>query len=154
MNDSKIKLDEIAVLWGQNIASSKIASQLGMTKGAVCGMMFRARQGGDLRFPARPPVFGPRPSKGDKPVAVNPDFIPDLSHLMMKAPPAPKGKRGSVALMDLRASDCRYPTNSGESRGDHLFCGAPKDPKSRAYCTKHHALCVSAVVYAKRRVAA
>ena len=43
------ELNAIAVLWGQELPASKIASQLGMTKGSVCGLVFRARRDGDPR---------------------------------------------------------------------------------------------------------
>lgn len=48
---------------------------------------------------------------------------------------------GRVSLVDLRPDECRFPTLSGEARGDHLFCGAPKDPRSEAYCKTHHRIC-------------
>lgn len=137
------RLEEIAVLWNRNMPSSRIAKELGMTKGSVCGMMFRARQAGDPRFPPRPAVFGPRPRK-EKPVREVP---PDLSHLVK---PKPRLSFGKVLLMDLRPNECRYPTETLEHRGEYFFCGAPQDPKSEAYCEAHQKLCVAGVTYARR----
>ncbi len=48
---------------------------------------------------------------------------------------------GAVALIDLEPDECRYPTLSDVDRGEHLFCGAPKDPESDSYCKKHHFEC-------------
>ena len=139
------KLDEIAALWRQNISSSRIASQLGMTKGTVCGMMFRARKAGDPRFPERPAVFGPRPRR-EKPVQIA--FVPDLSHLVKALPP--RARFGRVLLMDLRPHECRYPTETLGPRGEYFFCGAPKAPTSEAYCEDHQKLCTAGVYIRKR----
>ena len=142
------KLDEIAALWTQKLPASKIASQLGMSKGTVCGLIFRARRDGDLRFPQRPQLFAPRPRR-EKPVQVA--FVPDLSHLV-KAPPR-RERFGAVLLMDLRPNECRYPTKTLERRGEYFFCGRPKDPKSEAYCEEHQTLCVAGVHYVKKHAA-
>lgn len=131
------RLEEIAVLWNRNMPSSMIAKELGMTKGSVCGMMFRARLAGDTRFPPRPAVFGPRPRK-EKPVREVP------------FKPPPHAKFGEVLLFDLRPNDCRYPTETLERHGEYFFCGAPKDPKSEAYCEKHQKLCVAGMSYVRR----
>jgi len=131
-----LKLDKIAVLWGQNIPASKIARQLGMTKGAVCGMVFRARRSGDPRFLARPAAVFPRPRK-EKPVR---EPAPDLARLV-KSPERPEHEFGRVTLMGLRPHDCRYPMNSSDTRGDYVFCAAPIDPASGSYCKKHHEVC-------------
>ena len=137
------RLEEIAVLWNRNMPSSRIAKELGMTKGSVCGMMFRARMAGDTRFPSRPAVFGPRPRR-EKPVREVP---PDLSHFVK---PKPRLSFGKVLLMDLRPNECRYPTETLKHRGEYFFCGAPKDPKSEAYCEKHQKLCVAGMSYVRR----
>ena len=133
------KLDEIAALWTQKLPASKIASQLGMSKGTVCGLVFRARRDGDLRFPQRPPPFAPRPRrKREKPMQVA--FVPDLSHLV-KAPP--RARFGAVPLLDLRPHECRYPTQTLGSRGEFLFCGKPKSARSESYCEEHYDLCLA-----------
>lgn len=136
------KLNEIAALWEADLPASKIASRLGMTKGTVCGLIHRARRDGDLRFPLRPQPFASRLRK-KTPVR---RFISDLSRLA-KVPP--RSKFGEVPLMGLRPNDCRYPTETLEHRGEYLFCGAPMDPKSEAYCEVHHKLCVAGVYVRK-----
>ena len=78
-----------------------------------------------------------------------PKFVPDLSHLVK----APQRERfGKVGFLDLRANDCRYPTETLDRRGEYFFCGAPKDPASESYCKEHQALCNSGV-YVRKRVA-
>ena len=137
------KLNEIAALWGARLPASKIARQLGMTKGTVCGLVHRARQQGDPRFPQRPQVFAPRPRR-EKPV-------PKPVHDLLSVPP--RAGFGKVRLMDLRPNDCRFPVEALGPRGEYFFCGKPKDPRSEAYCGQHQKLCVAGVAYVKKRVA-
>ena len=141
------KLDEIAVLWTQKLPASKIASQLGMSKGTVCGLIFRARRDGDLRFPQRPPPFAPRPRR-EKPVQVA--FVPDLSHLV-KAPP--RARFGAVPLMDLRPNECRYPTKTLERRGEYFLLRQAQGPQVRVLLRRASELCVAGVHYVKKHAA-
>lgn len=126
------RLDAIAPLWTAGKPSTAIAVELGLTKGTVCRLVFEARVKGDPRFPARQPAVV-RSNQRRRPAG---GFV-----LTQDTPERPREQVGRVELMDLRAGECRYPTLSGTARGEHLFCGAPKDLRSEAYCKTHHRVC-------------
>jgi hypothetical protein len=45
-----------------------------------------------------------------------------------------------VALLELKARDCRYVVNDPPPGGQHLFCALPAEPGS-SYCPHHRSRC-------------
>ena len=141
-------LARIALLWADKATTAEIGRRLDMPKNSVCGMVSSARLRGDPRFPqrginvarkARPPR--PRPAEKTK---FRPAPPPAL--VVVPAPPA----HGPFRVFDLLPRHCRYPVFSGSERGDHRFCGEPRQENS-AYCAEHHALCNTGVHYHAKR---
>lgn len=72
-------------------------------------------------------------------LAAQPDSRPPLARPAPPPAPLPSLK---VALLDLKAEDCRY--IDGDPRAEHSYCGHPRQPGS-SYCAWHHRVCYSAV---------
>jgi hypothetical protein len=122
-------LARIASLWADKVTTAEIGRRLRISKNSVCRLARDARLRGDLRFPVRV-----RPS-------------PMSAVVIVPAPPA----RGPFRVIELLAHHCRYAVFSGSERGDHRFCGEPRQANS-PYCAKHHALCNPGPThYAKKR---
>lgn len=99
-----------------------LASQNGMTKGAIAGKIFRWKKKNniDSDFRSRKnQIYGKRTSNPVKKAKVEPTVVPL-----------------NMELDDLKNSQCRYPYGEGL----YTFCGHPVRENS-PYCTDHHSIC-------------
>lgn len=133
------KWDQILDLWNANLTSGQIQSRIGVSRGAVMGVISRARMSGIKVRTPRPDrvtrVKSPRKVtvEKDEPKPVR-QVYPRLKRLSDTEPEYGDG----VSLFDLNENSCRYVT--GRRNGEHLFCtDVRKDHRTR-YCTEHHKL--------------
>jgi GcrA cell cycle regulator len=139
-------LAEIASLWADKVTTAEIGRRLDISKNSVCRLARDARLRGDPRFPERGLNFAgeaPTPRQARKSEARP---APVSAVVLVPAPPA----RGPFRVFDLQPHHCRYAVFSGLERGDHRFCGEPKQANS-PYCAEHHALCNPSLHYVKKR---
>jgi hypothetical protein len=133
MNDETAKLDGIAALWLTE-PQTEIARQIGLSTGAVCGLVMRARRNGDPRFPSRP---NPARSRRTKPKApprlgkVRPSAIVEP-----EPQPEPKDEL-PVPFARLRAGQCKFVVNDARRASGFLFCAQPATRGN--YCEIHAA---------------
>jgi hypothetical protein len=131
---------------------TQMAEKLATTRGAVSGLVSRAKAVGDPRFVRRPPAVAPAPPAPSPPKPVPPPPVappiapPVVSAPIAPAPPAPPTAAEPVAplaatdtnlgvtLLDLPPGGCRYAV--AEIKGMHRFCGKPA-ANGRPYCTEH-----------------
>jgi GcrA cell cycle regulator len=127
-------LARIAELWAQQLSTAEIGRELELPKNSVCRLARNARLRGDPRFPER------RFERSEpKPRQIGKSKAPPAPVLVPLIAPSPP-KRGPFRVFELEPHHCRYPVFSGQTRGDHRFCGEPRRHNS-AYCDKHDALC-------------
>jgi GcrA cell cycle regulator len=139
-------LAEIASLWADKISTAEIGRRLHISKNSVCRLARDARLRGDPRFPERGLNVAreaPKPRQAGKSEA-RPASVSAI--VVVPAPPA----RGPFRVVDLQPHHCRYAVFSGSERGDHRFCGEPRQANS-PYCAEHHALCNPPLVYRAKR---
>ena len=143
-------LARIAALWADKVSTAEIGRRLRISKNSICRLARDARLKGDPRFPERGINVAreapqPRPRPVAKTSKARPAPPPVL--VVVSAPPA----RRPFRVFDLLPCHCRYPVFSGSQRGDHRFCGEPRQANS-PYCAEHHALCNTSVraYHAKR----
>ncbi len=119
-------------LFGKGLSFGQIAGVLGMTRNAVIGRISR------LHFPGRKPSGNKIPRKPKIRSAGGIVKVRTWTPAV-EVPPTPTtaGAFLGVALVDLIASDCRYP----EGEASHIrFCGQPALENS-PYCVAHTKLC-------------
>lgn len=110
----KDPLDRIAHLWAEGVKIKEISARLGVSKGVVCGLTYRARRNGDPRFPAR-------------------GFVRTTTMPEIRPPPL---------ITELKPNQCRFPVTPHETaRDEHRFCAKPQKPGS-SYCPEHDTRCV------------
>ena len=139
-------LAEIAKFWARSITTAEIGRLLCISKNSVCRLARDARLRGDPRFPERvQPPREPTPPR----LRARRSKAPPLSVSALVIAPAPPA-RGPFRVVELQPHHCRYAVFSGSERGDHRFCGEPRQANS-PYCAVHHVLCNPASThYAKR----
>ena len=113
-------LNELARRWAQGLTIGQISVDLGLTRGAVVGVIARAREHADDRFRSRPPK--PKTTRVLKPIG---ETVGNSRAL--PPPPAPR-ETGPVPFLALRPGQCRFPLNSPERgpplRRDGVLWGA------------------------------
>lgn len=138
MNWNDVTREEAMRLFNDGLSATEIAQQLGdgATRGAVIGMIDRARKNGaDLRQgrPARRRVLvleTPKTRTHPKP--------PRIVAPVLTAPPARLKEDGSrVGMADLEMRDCKWPHGLVGTAGFH-FCANEK-AKGSVYCPYHTA---------------
>ena len=110
-----------------------IVKALGLSKGAVAGVVFRYRKATEAASgaPQKPKPAAPAPIKLP-PVELPPTDIPPTDNRVKDGP--------MVHIWELSAGQCKYSIGVDES-GSHLFCAdAVRDPQC-AYCSTHAKLC-------------
>ena len=149
------KHQKVVELWNQNLTGTEIAKEMGLTRNAVLGLIFRLRSRGDvelrhdipveLRKPQpprepKPKIEKPKKVKREnvvvfKPREVSlPKFRPDPAQIVMEfVMPA-----NPITLMELGPNSCRYILSVDTPVGA-VYCGEPKAIKS--YCMHHASLC-------------
>lgn len=154
-HDRALLYPKVVKLWEEGLTTREIGQQLGLTKNAICGLIYRMRNEGVVLSPTKnkavPPkpkpkpveqkvvVMTPKPPKKEKRKEASP--LPLFEKL--DPPPAPEPPKPTVIWMgirfiDLVADSCRYVV-SGRTPDQYRFCGDPK--KIGAYCAEHAALC-------------
>jgi hypothetical protein len=136
MHDIQVK---ILKHWEQGKAASQIATELGITRNAVMGHLYRMRQAG-VKMRHKPNTTPPksRPIGQKKLVRKAPVPIkPTIAEILAQQDQTATGK--PVPLMQLKSQSCRYVV-SGAAAKDLLFCNEPKWGGS-SYCHKHHYIC-------------
>ena len=129
-------LDRLAERWAAGQSTMQIGARLGLTKGAVIGIVARARKHGDDRF--RPRLTPPKPKpkvRRLKPV----DKVVGNSRAL---PPPPEPPR-PVPFLLLRPGQCHFPLNSperGRLAAEMLCCGVSVVRSGASYCSRHDVL--------------
>lgn len=127
-------LNELARRWAQGLTIGQISVDLGLTRGAVVGVIARAREHADDRFRSRPPK--PKTTRVLKPIG---ETVGNSRAL--PPPPAPR-ETGPVPFLALRPGQCRFPLNSPERgpplRRDGVLWGAVVR-SCASYCSRHEA---------------
>lgn len=132
MSDRKARIID---LWNAGKSTGQIAAEYGLSKGTVCGMLYRARKAGENvrgRKPVEGVGTGGTKLRGGK---VSMTRVRQLSK--PAAPPLVVGSLPSVAgrLMELTARECRW--IDGDPRNGGTFCGQPTDV-GKSWCGHHH----------------
>lgn len=138
-------------MWRAGKTAREIAADLGTTRNAVIGKIFRLRNRGvDLSravtaAPPKPPK-PEKPAKKEKPAAPKAVWPPPLTAdekaallAERKAKLARERRARGIKFADLGARDCRYIINAGRP-ADYLFCGDIREP-GKPYCKEHSELC-------------
>jgi hypothetical protein len=129
----KTNLDYIAAMWLEGLTTAVIGERLGIPKNSVCRLVFDARKGGDMRFPARAFAVPKKP----KPKLI---MRPPMPRRKLPPPP-PKPRVMPPLITELNPRECRYPVTPHDiARDAHRFC-AKSQTAGSAYCAEHHALC-------------
>jgi GcrA cell cycle regulator len=119
--------DKLAKGWSAGLSTRQIGEKLGLSRGAIIGLVNRARTHGDDRFRSRPAA--PKPPRVRK---LKPAGEAIGNRTPPEPPPAPSEPR---LLIDLDWRDCRCPVGR-DVDGRHLMCGRPQSP-GRPYCERH-----------------
>lgn len=126
------RVETLKALWDERYSAAEIARAIGcgLTRCAVLGKVHRL----DLPTHAAPP----RPYRTTAPTSMPAGGKPAQRTKAKAAPeiPSPGAPPLNIAFLDLKPSQCRYPTSDALP---YLFCGQVKQPGS-SYCAHHHAL--------------
>lgn len=138
-NDASVaRLKELIALgW----SAGMIGQELGLSRGTVCGKMYRL----DLRTKnsqGRQRVSGPKRPRGTPwapvPVFVEPEALPIPSALLqlvvLAELPHERWRGAPWAVLNLQHDECRFPLGDPKHL-DFRFCCALR--KSRNYCADH-----------------
>lgn len=138
-------------MWRAGKTAREIAADLGTTRNAVIGKIFRLRNRGvDLSRAVTAALPKPpkpeKPAKKEKPAAPKAVWPPPLTTdekaallAERKAKLARERRARGIKFADLGARDCRYIINAGRP-ADYLFCGDIREP-GKPYCKEHSELC-------------
>lgn len=151
--EKKLTKEELKIikLWEEGYSGTQIGIELGMTRNAVMGKIYRLRKLAQLEYghtkmasravievddPVKKIEEKPKnakiPKKASRPKLRPVVWTPKPDPSTVKIP-----ERG-VTFFSLRPGRCRYPLE-GDSLATYVFCGAPATNKS--YCKEHHQLC-------------
>ena len=123
-------LDKLAKDWAAGLSTRQIGARLELSRGAVIGIVARARKHGDPRF--RPRLKSSKQKAKPKVRVVKPagENVGNT-----RPPPPPLEPLRPRLLVDLDWRDCRWPVGTAPD-GRHLLCGRPAVP-GRPYCERH-----------------
>lgn len=113
-----------------------IAAALGVSRGIISGVVYRARKAG-MTFPKTRALGAPKP---DKPRASRVAIV--------KPAPAPQPAPPAdwfpvrLSIMELRDGVCRWPLWGRSAEGGKFYCGLPISGGS-VYCAHCHALSIA-----------
>lgn len=132
----------IQKLWEKGYTATEVGKDLGMTRNAVMGQLYRMRMAGvKLRgAPKRKEKVAPppKPIGMKKAVRKAPAPIkPTVAEIKERSNPQPTGK--PVPLMQLKPLSCRYIV-SGWLPKEYMFCNEVQKEGS-SYCLYHHYKC-------------
>jgi hypothetical protein len=137
----KTTLDYIATMWLEGVTTREIGERLHIPKNSVCRMVFDARKGGDMRFPARGFAIPKKPKPKPKPLTVGPP-MPRRKRPLYPIPPPPPPRAVPPFIYELKPHECRFAVSGlFVARDAHRFCAKPQVEGS-PYCEEHRALCV------------
>jgi hypothetical protein len=126
-------LDRLAERWAAGQSTMQIGGRLGLTKGAVIGIVARARKHGDDRF--RPRLAAPKPPAKVRKLKPVDEAVGNRRPL--PPPPVPPEP---VPFLLLGPERCKFPLNSperGRLYAEMLCCGAPVVRSGANYCQQH-----------------
>jgi hypothetical protein len=132
---------KILDLWENGHSATEVGNHFNMTRNAIMGRVYRARQAGMLeaKYKIDPETIKSKPKKtkktSQKYVTLKKKTKP--LPILPTLEPSPESKKEPVGILDLKPSSCRYIVNDNISKP--LFCGSPK--KIRSYCKQHADLC-------------
>jgi GcrA cell cycle regulator len=129
MNDLYGKLRE---LLKTPASYGEIGRQLGISRNAVSGMVWRMRKNEaiDRPLPAKKVRLVKQEPRIPAPKATRERLKPHIKQMQAEVQP-----RKGITLMQLNADTCRFSIGETEA-GEYVFCGAP--PKTgRPYCEHH-----------------
>jgi hypothetical protein len=115
------KINQIIEMWNDGKSASWISTEVGISRAAVLGKIFRLRNKGDRRL-----MRGPEP--GEK----LPKKLPPVIE------PEPEPLRENVGIVETRSTSCMYVVGRGDD-DLALYCGKKRARKS--YCLEHARLC-------------
>jgi hypothetical protein len=123
----KIKIrkteQRIIEMWADGLSGSKIGKILNITKSTVSGIITRLRMKG-VMIERRPGFQKPRKIQSPPKMGKEPP-LPTLA-------PA----QGTLSIMDLTATTCRWPYGNTRSPGGVTYCGM-NCPVEHVYCEAH-----------------
>jgi hypothetical protein len=129
------------------MTSTQIAEANGLTRNAVCGLIWRTKIAlghvPGTREPKPKAERKPKPPKAAKP-------RPDKPRVVKAPPPPPvavprdrpKPLGSPASIYELAHGGCRFPISDHNTR-DHIFCNMPQQWQS-SYCAAHHDRCFTA----------
>lgn len=135
--------EKIIQLYKMGLPTTEIGHRVGKTKGSVCGLLFRYREGGHLgtkRYTG-PLIIGPKKTR--RRAERKPSILPLFTAMGRASLPQPivvptKPETNGITFWKLKRSSCRYVINDGRPE-NFLFCGEPIH--NRAYCAYHASVC-------------
>ena len=136
---------KIVHLWEKGFSSNQIAKELGITRGAVMGIIFRLREKGVTLRHKAPKEVNLAPPQELPMVKQTPKSKPTQNQLKFVFEPVaelPAQEQSEtstyVKLIDLEHWHCRYVIDQPNGK-EALFCGKVKT--YRWCCEQHHKLC-------------
>lgn len=146
MEADRRRIELVIDLWNnKEMTGGEIALQIGTTRAAVLGLLYRLRQKGLVEYrkdqgeamagrPKGPGLKTPRHREPDPPrfpvkVKISDLFSGDPIITSINA----------ITIMRLKQRHCRYPIGRTPA-GEHVFCGETRKP-GKSMCPEHHARC-------------
>jgi hypothetical protein len=150
---NKERDDRIEALWIAGMKGKAIGMEVGCSRSAVLGVVWRR---GLVGNPLHPPLRINPPSKGPDPVDPTPSIDPTpepLPRPFFEPLPEPEDDvpDGFVSIITIRMDQCRWLIDGVRYHGLPVFCGKPVDPRTgRLWCPVHHKKAVSVPHYHQR----
>lgn len=139
MKDPEDLNDKIMKMWTEDMTSSEIASQIGMTRGAVMGKVYRLIRRGLLfkKTAGKGNITLKQPGVENKPAPKQVKKLRRISpkYLAVKYDQPPKD---GLTILELTENSCRYIIGN-QPPEKSVYCGKKK--KVGSYCEDHARLC-------------
>lgn len=136
----KIK-ERVIALWNSNMGSAEIAELLSMTRGAVMGVIHRAKSAGLIHRPPRvkgrqikPSAAAPQRTKTVTLAVVSIQRKPDMPNKALDPSQPELPLVQPKTIMQLKPFDCRW------IRTDGKYCAHPAKSAKTPWCDDHYKL--------------
>jgi GcrA cell cycle regulator len=138
------RFDALKAMRAEGMKVDVMAARLETTRGSVIGKLHRAglcEPARNLRKPKGSPrvvsAISDVPRPATPPPREAPPVLDEGPRREWVVPVGPTGHDGSLRLVDLTPSSCRWICN--DPRDGALYCGAKAIP-GKAWCREHHAI--------------
>lgn len=125
---------KIIELWEKGFTGSQIANEVGKTRNAIMGKIYRLRAHRVI-IPVKNAIGKP---KTIKKIRLNPETFSGPKRSEKPPRPLPPKGKSTFGIVDVLPWQCRYIV-SGTSSRDYVFCKNAQ--AKRSYCQEHYSIC-------------